>query len=295
MSLRPDADDLHVAPPRVRADDAFLAQLAAVSAASTARERRRAERHSGLRVAFASASVAVVVAGGMFTAGNLMGSAPASGHRTPPAERPHDRDSADVEDPAGGAVAPTADPDAGPGTVPGTDSEESPEPAPEAYVDDGDGAADRDDDLPTVPHSATPVRPGNQAGRDDRPDGTTPPADDATPPQGEPPADGDASRPPPQSPAPAPAPDPNDPGTDNPGDPEDDDQGEDPEGDPAGDPGGDDGQGDDDWGGNGDHSGDLNGATADRGWCHSRGHGRAHGRHGRHHGAPRPAAPPRGA
>ncbi len=63
MSLRPDADDLHVAPPRVRADDAFLARLAAVSAASTARERRRAERHSGLRVAFAAASVAAVVTG----------------------------------------------------------------------------------------------------------------------------------------------------------------------------------------------------------------------------------------
>ena len=163
MSLRPDADDLHVAPPRVRADDAFLARLAAVSAASTARERGRAERHSGLRVAFAAASVAAVVTGMTLTAGTLMDTDPAGGHRTPPAEQPYDRASADVEDPAH-AIEPTADPDTD------ADTGQAPQRSPQVD-DDGDGAADRDDDLPTVPHPAAPVRPEEQ-GRPARPTGT---------------------------------------------------------------------------------------------------------------------------
>ena len=136
MSLRPDADDLHVAPPLVRADDAFLAQLAAVSAASTARDRHRAERHPGMRVAFAAASVAAVVTGGTFTAGTLMDADATDRRHTPPAERPHDRASADVEEPAH-AVEPTAGPQ--------PDTGKPREQPPRAY-DDGDGAADRDDD-----------------------------------------------------------------------------------------------------------------------------------------------------
>ena len=278
MSLRPDADDLHVAPPRVRADDAFLARLSAVSAASTARERGRAERHSGLRVACAAASVAAVVTGMTLTAGTLMGTDPAGGHHTPPAEQPHDRTSADVEDPAH-AVEPTADPDAD------ADTGKAPQRSPRSY-DDGDGAADRDDDLPTGPRPAAPVHPENQVDRPDRPHPTPSHDDHATSPQDEPPADDDAARPPPESPAPAPAPDPNDPGTGNPGDPGDpgdDDHGDDP---------GDGGQGD-------DHGGDRAVSTADPGWTHGRGHHRghfgSHGRHGGHHAGPRPAAPPRGA
>jgi hypothetical protein len=227
-------------------------------------------------VACAAASVAAVVTGMTLTAGTLVGTDPASGHHTPPAEQPHDRTSADVEDPAH-AVEPTTDPDADADTGK----------APHRSYDDGDGAADRDDDLPTGPRPAAPVHPENQVDRPDRPHPTPSHDDHATPPQDEPPVDDDAARPPPEAPTPAPAPDPHDPGTGNPGDPGDDDQGDDPSNDP-----GDGGQGD-------DHGGDRAVSTADPGRVHGRGHhrghGGGHGRYGGHHAGPRPAAPPRGA
>ena len=278
MAPRRDADDLHVAPPRVRADDAFLAQLAAVSAASTARERRRGERGSGLRVAFAAASVAAVVTGGTFTAGMLIGTSPAGGRHEPsskqPSERPYDRTNADVEDPAHAIEPRTGRPQ-------------------RAQADRG-RATDPEDDLPTVPVSPGTIRPEDHPGvpgvpgdpgdrhadptghpdqtdqtdRPDRPDATTGPDEDTRPPETDPPADDDASRLAPEGPDPAPAPAPDDPRTGDPGGPGDDDrgdQGDDDRGDQGDDDQGDQGdQGDgrDD----GDHrrSGDSGGDEVDR-------------------------------
>jgi hypothetical protein len=189
MSPRPNADDLHVAPPRVRADDAFVARLAAVSAAATARERRRTDRGSVLRVAFAAASVAAVLAGGTFTAGELVGADPAGRRDAPPAGQPYERASARVEDPDGANDA----------TGNATRA---------AGYDDGDGRADREDDLQGVParaHASTPDgqtgRPagvGTGTGRDAvRDESAAPPADDAR-------GDDDAAGPPPRDPAPEP-------------------------------------------------------------------------------------------
>ena len=168
MAPRRDADDLHVAPPRVRADDAFVARLAAVSAASTARERRRTDRGSVLRVAFAAASVAAVLAGGTFTAGELVGVDPAGRRDAPPAGQPYEQASARVEDPDGVSDA----------TGNATRA---------AGYDDGDGRADREDDLPGVPARAHASNPDRQTGR---------PADVR--------GDDDAAGPPPRDPAPEP-------------------------------------------------------------------------------------------
>ena len=133
MTPRPDADDLHVAAPPVRADDAFVARLADVAAAATARDRRHGHRGSTLRVAFAAASVGAILTGGTWTAGQLVGADPQGRHEAPPLEQSDN---------------PTASVSAGSPPTPGA----------EGSVD-GDGRRDRDDGTPGRSDSAAARNP----------------------------------------------------------------------------------------------------------------------------------------